>query len=393
MIKCKKWFLSVLVVSLLLVFFGVLCNAEEAGTVPKVYLNGKQIEFDVAPYVESNRIFVPIRTVSESLKYDVLWNGEDQSVRITDGMKTVILYLGKVEYTDNGEIRISDVAPKAISGRTLVPIRLISESFGCNVDWKNEEYSAYITSCNTVEAKNAHELLSAVANDTRIVLTGSEYNFSEVDFSTIINEHITFGEFCEDEVVIQGVKNLIIEGAPGNNPQLVTESAYANVLCFSGCTKIGLINFTAGHKVEKGTCIGGVIKFLESRYSYVENCRLYGCGTYGITTEYSDNIDISNTEIYECTYGAVSLYHSRDIEFDNCIFRDCREFSIFDYVSCENIMVANSVIKNNISGEYSALISSYESKNAEFNNCVFEANSAANFTDGDGIIINNSSIK
>ena len=245
----------------------------------------------------------------------------------------------------------------------------------------------------TVEAKDATELLMAVANDTRILLTGDEYNLSQVDLSKINNPYIKPGEYCENEIVISSVQNLIIEGKEDCDIQLVTEEAYANVLCFDNCQKIGLINFTAGHKVEKGSCIGGVIRFYNSGNSYIENCRLYGCGTYGVTGEYANNINVYDTEIYECSYGAVSFYVSRDINFNSCIFRDCAEYDIFDFLDCENVNVNNSVIKNNKSSEWFALINSQNSVNIKFNDCIFESNTVHDFSLGDGIEINNCTIK
>lgn len=377
----------------LIIILGLQISAKAESLTPRVYLNEKIIEFDVSPYIENGRTFIPVRAVSESLKYNVLWNEEDFSVKIDDGIKTITLYIGKNEYVDSGEIKVSDVAPVIISGRTFVPLRLVSESFGCNVDWNMDEYAVYLKSHKTVEAKDATELLTAVANDTRILLTGDEYNLSQVDFSKINNPYIKPGEYCEKEIVISSVQNLIIEGKEGCDIELVTEEAYANVLCFDDCKKIGLVNFTAGHKVEKGSCIGGVIRFYNSKSSYIENCRLYGCGTYGVTGEYANNINVYNTEIYECSYGAISFYLSRDIVFDKCIFRDCAEYDIFGFSDCTNINVNNSLIKNNKSSEWFALINSINSDGIKFNECIFDSNTAVNFSIGDGIEINKCTIK
>ncbi len=94
------------------------------------------------------------------------------------------------------------------------------------------------------------------------------------------------------------------------------------------------------------------------------------------------------TEIYECSYGLVDLYVSSGIRFYNCIFRDSEEFSMFDINQCQDISVKNSVIKNNRSGEWSAFISTYESKNIEFTGCEFKDNLYTDFCSGQNVKFN-----
>ena len=61
------------------------------------------------------------------------------------------------------------------------------------------------------------------------------------------------------EYIIKDVSNLVIEAPEGISASVVTQAPYANVLSFKGCSGIVLKNITAGHKVEKGYCTGGVI--------------------------------------------------------------------------------------------------------------------------------------
>ena len=120
----------------------------------------------------------------------------------------------------------------------------------------------------------------------------------------------------------------------------------------------------------------------------VKNCKLYGCGTYGVTAWESSDIDVKDTEIYECTYGAVSLYETKNADFNNCIFRDCREFSIFEIINCSNVKISDSLIKDNVSdSEWSSFIS-VSGKNIEFSNCKFEGNKFIKFCD-DYVAFNN----
>ena len=45
------------------------------------------------------------------------------------------MQIGKKSATVNGKEVVLDVAPFIVNGRTLVPIRFISETFGAQVNW------------------------------------------------------------------------------------------------------------------------------------------------------------------------------------------------------------------------------------------------------------------
>jgi hypothetical protein len=45
------------------------------------------------------------------------------------------LGIGQTSFSVNGSVRSSDVAPQLIDGRTMVPLRLISEAMGARIEW------------------------------------------------------------------------------------------------------------------------------------------------------------------------------------------------------------------------------------------------------------------
>jgi len=60
------------------------------------------------------------------------------------GDTTVALYIGSnVGYVNGYEVQL-DVAPFIIGSRTLVPLRFISESLGAVVDWNQEQQTVYV---------------------------------------------------------------------------------------------------------------------------------------------------------------------------------------------------------------------------------------------------------
>ena len=87
---------------------------------------------DAAPYVADGRTMVPIRALTETFGAEV--DFKDNVVTIVDGDTTVVMTIGETTYTVNGEEATMDVAPVIGSGdRTYVPIRFVAEALGYKV--------------------------------------------------------------------------------------------------------------------------------------------------------------------------------------------------------------------------------------------------------------------
>ena len=124
-----------------------------APTEISVVLDGQRLTFDQPPIAVDGRTLVPVRAIFEALGAEVIWDPSDQSVfayRESDG-RAVLLYLDDnvmayIPGRDIDAVAIElDVAPIAINNRTLVPVRVIAESFDCNVDWDQAKQQVVIT--------------------------------------------------------------------------------------------------------------------------------------------------------------------------------------------------------------------------------------------------------
>lgn len=105
-----------------------------------VSLDGKQIVFDVQPCIIADRTLVPLRAFANALGIsdnNIEYNDTDKTVTLKNGSDTVRLYVNNhTAYVNNNETEL-DVPPTIIDGRTLVPLRFISENFRCNVEHSN----------------------------------------------------------------------------------------------------------------------------------------------------------------------------------------------------------------------------------------------------------------
>ncbi len=109
-----------------------------------VYINNKEICFDVDPIIVNGRTLVPMRDVFEELGAVVSWDGENETATGKKGDTTVVVTIGADTIRKNNQI-ISVEAPARIHiNRTLVPVRAISEAFDAKVYWNETERAVYI---------------------------------------------------------------------------------------------------------------------------------------------------------------------------------------------------------------------------------------------------------
>ncbi|WP_138493699.1 copper amine oxidase N-terminal domain-containing protein [Paenibacillus pinistramenti] len=107
-----------------------------AASAIKIYIDGTELVTDQAPVVSGSRTFVPLRGIFEALDADVLWDQRSQTVTSYKDDTTVVLTLGSRTATINGEVVSLDSPAFSRNGRTLVPLRFVSEALGQTVDWQ-----------------------------------------------------------------------------------------------------------------------------------------------------------------------------------------------------------------------------------------------------------------
>lgn len=109
---------------------------EEIRKYPKVYLGDKRINFDVNPQNRNGRLLVPFRAIAETLGAQVGWNNALRQVAMKKDDQEVVLTLDSDTVLVNGNAATIDVPATVVEGRTLVPLRFISETFGVKIDWQ-----------------------------------------------------------------------------------------------------------------------------------------------------------------------------------------------------------------------------------------------------------------
>ena len=183
-----------------------------------------------------------------------------------------------------------------------------------------------------VRVKNVDEFLAAIDSNTVIKLEAETFDLSQaIDYGAYgTDNYYWLHNFDGPGLVINNVYNLSIVSDMGSS--IIAQPRYADVLRFVNCEDISLSGITAGHSVQADSCAGVVLAFENCWLMNIENCRLYGCGTWGIDAYYCSELTVKNTEIYDCSVGAVALYTVMGASFENMDVHDCPapELSLHD---------------------------------------------------------------
>lgn len=230
---------------------------------------------------------------------------------------------------------------------------------------------------STGEQKQVHvstpdEFLAALDNDTCIILDTELLDLSAASEYAAADKALKYpNDTCQGatgryywenrydgpSLVISDLHNLTIM-AEGGDRKAHTISAtprYAYVLTFENCSAITISGFTAGHTKEPGQCAGGVVYFRNSEDLLVDNCGLFGCGTIGVFAEASRNLQVVNSEIYECSQSGISLWDCDTVAISGTLIRDIGsewnpEGPFYEFQTSSNVTLDGAPLDGNYNG-------------------------------------------
>lgn len=111
----------------------------------KVYVGTQRVRFAVQPMITNGRTLVPIREISEALGAAVDWDPATRTVSIRKDQLTVTLVIGQNQATKDNETLALDVPAQVVQGRTMLPLRFVSEALGSEVGWDEPTKTITIT--------------------------------------------------------------------------------------------------------------------------------------------------------------------------------------------------------------------------------------------------------
>ncbi len=117
-------------------------------------VNYKPATMEQAAYVKQSRTLVPLRFIGESLGAQVTWNDTTKQAFLNLAGTNITVTIGsKVAYVD-GHLTTLDVPAERKGGRTFVPLRFVSESFGGYVDYDQDTKTILVRYANKTTWKH-----------------------------------------------------------------------------------------------------------------------------------------------------------------------------------------------------------------------------------------------
>lgn len=150
-----------------------------------VNINGKELTLSVKPIAKEGRTLVPLRAISEVLGAKVDWDNTTKTVTATLASKIIKLQIDNKTAQINGKDILLDVPATIINGSTFIPVRFIAESFDAKVDWDNSTKTVIINS----DIKK-YKVIRVVDGDTiKINFNGKEESVRLIGIDTPESVH------------------------------------------------------------------------------------------------------------------------------------------------------------------------------------------------------------
>ncbi len=115
-------------------------------------IDGRKVTSTPAPFIENGRTLVPVRLISEELGATVAWNPDARTVDISRGDRHVLMRIdNRLVDLPADQVTVSDVPPRIYSDRTFVPVRLLATALGVSVDWDGTSKTVIVSSQGPVQ--------------------------------------------------------------------------------------------------------------------------------------------------------------------------------------------------------------------------------------------------
>ncbi len=109
-----------------------------------VRINDSYLYSDTPHVLQGDTVFVVGRFLVEALGGTIEWFGDTKTVRMTLDEKSIEIVIGSTDARVDGVAVELYKAPFIKDGRTMIPLRFVSENFGCQVDWNQSTFTVDI---------------------------------------------------------------------------------------------------------------------------------------------------------------------------------------------------------------------------------------------------------
>lgn len=329
-----------------------------------VTVDGEQVQFDVPPMIDNGRTLVPLRAIFERLGAEIAWDGATKTITATKDSTDVVLQIGNSTANVNGVNIELDVPAKIVNGRTLVPVRFVSEAMGSVVGWNGTTKTVEIREASIHSSKLQRDMTWTKEEGPYIIKS----KFMVSDGVTLTVESGT--EIYSDMEYFHVVGTLEIKGEAGD-PVRIIDRTNGSICKFEiegdDCT-LNYLNTTVPVIVKKSPDF----ELMNSQVPKVE-------------IEYSPNSVVKNSQFSDSDYGVRLFQSDQSVIKGNIIknaykglfIRDCKEIEVNsnDIENCDYGIISNTnwnsnFYRNTVTGatEYGLSVINASNANAYYEN-------------------------
>jgi len=309
-----------------------------------VSVNGDLLVFDVSPVIDQGRTLVPLRAIFEKLGAEIEWDGTTQTITATKEKKVIELQIGQKNATLNGNEVVLDVPAKIVNGRTMVPVRFVSEAMDSVVDWNNDTRTVIIRAAKILNKIVTYEE-TWTKEDSPYVLT-QKFTLKN-DGKIIIEPGVEI--YVEPETLAffgqieaKGTADMPIKfyDRLGINNELYIRKDDS---IFEHCIIDSNLHF---EKADGSQVLNSKVNQIEvdaSSNMIIDNNTLSG-GIFGIHVYYGDNVIIKNNKISDAGKG-ISFKNVKEAEVSKNSIVDC-EYGIYSNSNYNSKIWMNDISKS-----------------------------------------------
>lgn len=268
------------------------CTAAESGTDGiKVTYDGQTIELDAEPEIINDRVMVPMRAIFEAFGAKVKWDGDSKTITSKKKSKTITMTIDSCDMTKNDETYTFDTAPVIENGRTLVPVRAISDLLGLDAEWDEGSRTVVITT-PADEDDNSWEQNTGTIDLDKMSVTGDGVSVSgKVITITSGGDFTVTGECSDGQIIVdtEDKAKLRLSGMSLTNTDgaaIYVKNADKAYITVSKDTENSVsdgASYASGDENEKAA--------ITSR----DNLEIKGNGSLTVNASYNNGIDCSDS--------------------------------------------------------------------------------------------------
>lgn len=136
-------------------------------------------KFDTPPVIKGGRTLIPVRAITEGFGAEVSWDEETKMVTITKDDIEIVLPLDDSTVYVNGEEVQLDTKSEVMNSRTYLPLRFIVETLGYKISWDEETDTINIEDDEIVG--EFEEVEAELDNETEVIEENTDENDTDLE--------------------------------------------------------------------------------------------------------------------------------------------------------------------------------------------------------------------